>query len=184
MEESGLARAWRLCRVLAAALVLVLLSGCGLTHLQDLSFRVDNRLHFLGPKDRSKVVRPVVLRWTMKDFTIEAQGSAPPTDKAGYFAIFVDRSPIKPGKTMKAVATGDRYCQRTPTCPDASYLANRHVYTTTQTTFQLPAVDPIPGNTDKVQLHSIVIVLMNTAGHRIGESHWELDVRVRKLGLG
>ena len=173
----------RLGRLASACLALTLVAGCGLTHLQDLSFRVDNRLHFISPKDRSKVARPVVLRWTMKGFTIEPNGSAPPSRHAGYFAIFVDQQPIKPGQTMKSVASSDRYCKRTPGCPDANYLANRHIYTTTQTTFQLPTVDPIPNNHDRVQLHTIVIVLMNTSGHRIGEAAWELDLRVRKLGL-
>ena len=182
-EESGLVPVRRLGRLAAACLALTLAAGCGFTHLSDLSFRVDNRLHVIAPKDRSKVARPVVLRWTMKDFTIEPQGSAPPSRHAGYFAIFVDQQPVKPGHTMKSVASGDRYCKRTPGCPNAKYLSDRHIYTTTQTTFQLPTVDPIANDKDKVQLHTIVIVLMDTAGHRIGEAAWELDLRVRKLGL-
>jgi hypothetical protein len=159
-------------------------SGCGLTHLQDLSFRVDNRLHFLSPKDRSKVARPVTIRWTMRGFTIEPRGSAPPSRSAGYFAVFVDQAPVKPGQTMKAVASGDRFCQRTPTCPDTSYLNLRQIYTTTATSLTLPDVFPIASDRDHVQLHHITIVLMNTAGHRIGESHWELDLRIPKIGTG
>jgi hypothetical protein len=178
-----LGRVRRLGRLAAAGLALTLVAGCGLTHLQDLGFRVDNRLHFIAPKDRSKVARPVVLQWTMKDFNIEPNGSGPRSRDAGYFAIFVDQQPIRPGQTMKSVANGDRYCKRTPGCPDATYLSNRHIYTTTQTTFQLPTVDPIPNDKDHVQLHSIIIVLMDTTGHRIGEAAWELDIRVRKLGL-
>ena len=38
----------------ALALVAVLsLTSCGLTHLQDLNFRIDKRLHFVGPPARS-----------------------------------------------------------------------------------------------------------------------------------
>jgi hypothetical protein len=35
---------------------------------------------------------------------------------------------------------------------------------------------------DKVQLHTFIVVLMNTAGHRIGEAAWEIDLRIPKAG--
>jgi hypothetical protein len=157
-------------------------AGCGLTHLQDLSFRIDQRVHIVAPKDRSTVSTPVTLRWRVTDFDIEPPGSTGPTRRAGYFAIFVDRSPVHPGQTLAAVASGDPFCKRSAGCPDTAYLTNRQVYMTTATTFTLPTVDPIPGNNDRVQLHHITLILMNTAGRRIGESHWELNVRVRRSG--
>jgi len=164
--------------LLAALGSLVLLSGCGLTHLQDLQFRADTRLHFLAPKDRAEVHQPVTVSWTMRDFTIEAPGSAPPSRDAGYFAVFVDRQPIRPGHTMKDVAT-DEYCKRNPRCPDANYLASKQIYPTTKTSIKLPTIAVLT-NHETLQMHTITVVLMDTSGHRIGESAWELDVRIRK----
>lgn len=168
----------------AGALVAVLtLTSCGITHLQDLNFRIDKRLHFVGPAARSTVHQPVAISWTMKDFTVEAAGSAPPSRDAGYFAIFVDKTPIRPGHTMKDVATGDPFCQRTPGCPGKQYLADHLVFTTTDTQFKFPLVPNITGSSEHLQLHTFTIVLMDTSGHRIGESAWELDLRIPKVGI-
>lgn len=161
--------------LVAAALAL---SGCALPNVQEMNFRVDNRLQFLSPKARSEPTQPVTLRWRMRDFTVAGPGAGPKSPDRGYFAIFVDRQPIRPGQTIKAVAAGDQLCARTPGCPDAAYLAQRQIYTTTRTSYTLPVVAALPDDNDAVQLHSVVIVLMNTSGQRIGESYWELDLRL------
>ena len=171
-----------LARVAAALVATVTLAGCGLTHLQDLNFHVDKRLHFVSPGDRSTVHQQVTITWRMDDFRIAAQGSEPPSHDAGYFADFVDKTPIKPGHTMDDVAKDDPFCQRSPTCPDREYLSQRNIYTTTKTSIEIPFIPDIGGSKEKLQLHTITIVLMDTSGHRIGESAWELDVRIRKVG--
>lgn len=175
----------RLLASVAAVLLTGLLSSCGITHLQDLNFRVDNRLHFTMPKARTLVHPPLTVRWTMRDFTIAAPHSAPPSRTAGYFAVFVDRAPIRPEQTMKAVAhsLGDRSCELNPACPDESYLEQHQIYTTTAESLTLDQIPSLTTDQEKVQLHTITVVLMDTSGHRIGESAWELDVRMRKVGL-
>lgn len=168
-------------RLAAAAVAAVVgLSGCGLTHLSDLNFRIDKRLHFLSPKSRSTVHQPVTVSWTMSDFTIAALGSEPPTRDAGYFAVFVDQAPIKPGSTMKSVAHGDAACENDPKCPNQSYLREHDVFTTTATSLRLPMIPDLTNTKENPQLHTITIVLMDTSGHRIGESAWELDLRIPK----
>jgi hypothetical protein len=159
-------------------------SGCGLGHLSDLNFRVDNRLHFTSPKDRATVHVPVTVSWTIRDFSIEGPGSTPPSTSAGYFAVFVDRAPIKPEQTLRVVGNGDPVCENDPKCPDTAYLNAHHVYTTTGTRLRLTQIPTILGDRERLQLHTITIVLMDTAGHRIGESAWELDVRLPRLGVG
>jgi hypothetical protein len=166
-----------------ALLALLTLAGCGVTHLQDLNFRVDKRLHFVSPKDRSTVHPQVTITWRMDDFRIAAQGSQPASRDAGYFAVFVDKTPIRPGRTMDDVAKDDPFCQRSPTCPDSQYLSQRNIYTTTKTSLEIPFIPDVSGSKEKLQLHAITIVLMDTSGHRIGESAWELDVRIRKVGV-
>lgn len=172
-----------LARGAIALVAVVTLTSCGLTHLQDLSFRVDKRLHFVGPEARSTVHQPVTISWTMRDFTPEAEGAAPPSRDAGYFAVFVDQTPIRPGHTMDDIAHGDPYCQRSPTCPDRKYLADHRVYTTTETQMKFPLIPNITGSNEHLQLHTFTIVLMDTSGHRIGESAWELDLRIPKVGI-
>jgi hypothetical protein len=168
----------------AALLALVPLTGCGLTHLQDLNFRVDDRLHFVSPKDRSTVAQSFTVTWRIDDFTIAAPGSAPPSRDAGYFAVFVDETPIKPDQTMKDLTKHDQACQHDPKCPDRDYLEGLGVYTTTDTSLRLEHLPNVPGDKERLQHHYITVVLMDTAGHRIGESAWELDVRIPRAGFG
>lgn len=159
------------------------LAGCGLTHMQDLNFRVDDRLHFRSPADRSVVRPPVTITWTMRDFALAAPGSAPPSRNAGYFAVFLDRSPVKPGATLRDVAGSDPTCLRNPHCPGPGYLRDHGVFVTTVPSLQLRLLPPILGGGSGLQLHTITVVLMDTAGHRIGESAWELDLRTPKVGV-
>ena len=170
---------WR--RLALAAALAVGASGCGLTHLHDLNFRVDDRLHFLTPKDRSTVHAPLTVAWTMRDFTVAAPRTAPPSRDAGYFVVFVDQAPIRPGQTVKAIAHGDPVCERDPKCPDEAYLNGHGVYTTTKTAVTLHQILDLLGSREKLQMHTITVVLLDTAGRRIGESAWELDVRAHRL---
>jgi hypothetical protein len=172
----------RLALAAAAAGLAASASGCGLAHLQDLNFRVDDRLHFVSPSDRSTQQRPVTVSWTMRDFTVEAPGSAAPSRDAGYFAVFVDRAPIKPEETLAAVGKGDPTCARDPKCPTTAYLHQHYVFPTTQTHLTVRFFPPVSGH-DHLQMHTITVVLLDTAGHRIGESAWELDVRLPRIGV-
>ena len=168
---------------LLAVVLVALLPGCGLTHLQDLNFRVDDRLTFTSPQDRALVTRPITVTWKMTDFRIAAPGSEPPSRDAGYFVVFVDRSPIKPGQTLDAVAHGDTFCEQSPDCPDRTYFHEHEVYPTTATSLTLKQIPNVAGNKEDTQVHTITIVLVDTAGHRIGEGAWELDVRMKRIGF-
>ena len=170
---------WRRLALLAA--LSGILSGCGLTHLNDLNFRVDDRLHFVTPKDRALLHSPVTVSWTIHDFTIAAPGSAPPSRDAGYFAVFLDRAPIHPGETLTAIGKGDPTCANDPKCPDKTYLNDHHVFVTTKTQLRLDQITDIAGDHEKIQMHAVTVVLLDTAGHRIGESAWELDFRMRRV---
>ena len=83
---------------------------------------------------------------------------------------------------MRAVASGDHICLSDPQCPDADYLAARRVFTTTTPTLTLPRLPQVPGDGEPVQVHRVIVVLIDTAGHRIGESAWELDLRLPRAG--
>jgi len=169
--------------VLGPAVLILAAAGCGIAHPQDLNFTVDQRLQFQAPPARALVTAPVTVHWTMSGFRVEPAGTAPAGPDAGYFAVFVDRAPIRPGQTMRAVATGDELCLHQRGCPDAGYLAARRIYTTTTTSLTLPQIPPLSGNVERVQYHTVTVVLMDTSGHRIGESAWELDLRMQRPGL-
>jgi hypothetical protein len=150
---------------LAAALLATTLAGCG-----NLSFRVDKRLHWQAPPARALVKLPVVVSWSMPAF-------AP----GGRFAIFVDRAPIKPGQTLRAVGSNDASCKHDPTCPNADYLAQRQIYTTSSPSITLTEVSPLRTSRDRVQLHQLSVVLLDATGHRIGESAWTREFRLRRV---
>jgi hypothetical protein len=175
----------RSCALAALLAGMLAVSGCGLAHLNQLAFRVDHRLHFVSPQSRSLVHNPVTLRWTMRDFRVESAGSAPSSHDAGYFALFVDQSPVKPGQTLRSVSSGNPFCRRDPaSCLTRAYLAQQGVFTTTAETLTVGDVTNIPGNREGTQLHTFIVVLMDTSGHRIGESAWELDLRMKRIGSG
>lgn len=161
--------------LLVAALA-VLTSSCGVSNL---AFFSDHRLRFVSPGPRALVKLPVTIRWKMRDFSVVAPGTPPVSSRSGYFAVFVDRAPVRPGQTVAAVA--DRACRRTPGCVNAGYLADRGVYTTTSDSLTLTEIANL--NTyEKTQTHEATVVVLDSAGRRIGESAWYLDFRVRRLG--
>jgi hypothetical protein len=169
--------------VLVVAALALLATACGVAHPSELAYRTDKRLTFTSPKARALVQTPIDVRWNINGFAVEQPGSGPPSANAGYFAVFVDRAPIKPRETMRVIANKDEQCLHRPGCPDESYLEDRQVYTTTQEGLTLDQVPPIAGDKERLQLHIITVVLMDTSGHRIGESAWELDVRMKRPGL-
>src|SRR4051794_29912133 len=170
-------------RAAASALVcLALVSGCGIADAKGLNFRVDDRLHFQSPKDRSSVHLPLTISWRMDDFHVAEQGSDAPSASAGYFGLFVDRAPIRPGQTLAARCKCDPFEGGDRNCPTASYLTGKQIFPTTDDHVTLQNLANIAGNKDKKQLHTFVVVLMDTAGRRIGESAWELDLRLPRIG--
>ncbi len=167
-------RSGRLAAVLAA--LSLLSSGC---IQQGLAFRVDDRLKIESPKARSEVALPVTIRWTVKDFTIAGPGSVPAGKDSGYFAVFVDRSPQPPNKTLAWTARKDRTCRPADGCPDAEYLAARNIYTTTDTSITFEQL-PRPSDRNRKERHEVTVVLLDPSGRRIGESAFFVDFTVKR----
>jgi hypothetical protein len=174
-------RAGRTQTVALSMLAALLLGGC--TNISQLQFRVDHYVKFVAPESRAKLSVPVTLRWQVSGFRIAAPGSEPPSKDAGYFALFVDRAPIKPRQTLAAVAGNDPSCQAESGCPDTQYLADRQVYRTTNLFYTLRQVFALSDNNDKWQLHDVTIVLLDTSGHRIGEHAYYRDFELKRSSL-
>lgn len=156
-------------RVGMALASVLLLAGCA--DYSELQFVKDERLTFTEPASRELVTTPLRISWSMEDFTVVEPGQGEPTDDAGYFAVFVDRAPVEPGHTLEDVAGRDEACKRDPSCPDARYLADRGVYTTTKSSLTVELIAALPSKED-VQLHDVTVVLLDSEGRRIGEAAW------------
>lgn len=161
-----------------AALSLVL-AGCG--DYSHLSFRQDKRLHILIPADRSTVRLPITIRWQIHDFTITGP-SAKATADHGYFGLFVDRAPVPGGQTLGYIARDDQNCRVQDGCPNADYFAAHQVYSTSATHFTLDTL-PNPNLEHQKETHTVTIVLLDSTGHRIGESAWSVTFTLQRKVL-
>ena len=152
----------------------LLASGCV---AQGLAFRVDTRLHITSPKDRAEVTLPLRLSWTIRDFAVRSSSN----NDGGSFAIFVDRSPIPPGKTLAWLARKDSVCTADPRCPDAAYLAPLGIYETTETSLDLQSL-PLAGSTSpgRRDRHHATIILLDHDGKRIGEIAYDVTFDLKQ----
>ena len=176
-------------RVLAAALVVPGVLACsGCVDTSQMQFVKDDRLTFQSPDDYELTELPLTVSWTMEDFevlpkpekpakggkgakTVTAADVPEPTEDAGYFAVFVDRAPIKPGRTLEDVGDGDPLCEGNPACPDKTYLEAEGVYTTRKPTITLELVKALSSK-EKIQLHQVTVIVLDSEGRRIGETAW------------
>jgi hypothetical protein len=158
---------------LLAFLALLAATSCA---VHGLDFRTDDRVSIVSPSAEATVTLPVTLRWTAKSLpSLGQQVGGHPTQ----FAIFIDRQPIRPGQTFRAVA--DDQCRATPGCPDPSWLAQRYIFTTTATSLRLDSV-PADNKGDRFGRghgHEATIVLVDGSGHRIGEAAYAVDFFLR-----
>ena len=138
-------------RAIVAGALLLSATTAAACQPQGMLFRVDERLTITAPEDRSEVTLPFTLTWDIEDFEIQSPGGEPPTSQAGYFAVFLDRSPVAPG---------------------ARVVEARDVFTTTRTSLR---IENVPRSDEQ---HTATIVLVDTAGNRIGESAFGVTFEV------
>ena len=156
----------RLALLLAVATT-VSAAGCGFS---GLAFRQDDRLSFISPKDRSEVSLPLTVRWSVEDFDVGPG--------AGSFAVFVDRAPQPPGKTLAWLARDDDSCRVDDGCPDEEWFARRDIFPTTDTELTL---ERLPSRSDdRREWHEVTVVLIDERGRRVGETGWTLEFQVAR----
>jgi len=139
-------------------------SGCA---VNGLAFRNDDRVDIVAPKDRAEVTLPVTIRWTADD--LDDAGGGP------FFAVFVDREPIKPGQSLRAIA--DDSCNRTAGCPDLAYFEDRYVFVTDENAVTLDAL-PRKGSSSRESAqdrHEATVILVDAEGRRIGEAAYTVE---------
>ena len=156
-----------------AALALLPALACSACVPQGLTFRVDHRVKITAPRNEAKLSLPFTLRWTVNNFDVVQPGSAV-RNGAGYFGVFVDTTPMAPGKNLDDLRNEDASCDGDSDCTPESLLASRGIYTTTSTELVLKSLPPAK---DK-KSHRATVVLLDSRGTRIGESAWRVDFRV------
>jgi hypothetical protein len=163
----------------------VLVSGC--SPPWHLRLREDRRIHIDAPAGNSTVTVPFTVRWSARDFRrISPELGTDTTGRqaspeAGYFAVFLDGTPMGPGQGFDALLRDDPACVASPTCPDAAYLQDRlDVQVTDRTAVTIDAVSGQGVGGPGSDIHSVTIVLMDARGRRIGDSSWYVSFTVKE----
>ena len=153
------------------------LAGCA---VEGLAFEQDDRLEFVGMEYREKVTLPFTIRWRVHDFEITGPNGQSSSD-AGYFEVVFDKQPQPPGEDLEYFARDDIACVRSDKCPNRKYLAQRGIYTTTDTSFTVKNLPPAPGvelDRGEPDIHDVTVVLLDGQGRRIGESSWWIPFEI------
>ncbi len=160
------------------ALLILIALACSLTgcfQFQGVDLRQDTRVEIVSPDEfREQVELPVTIDWSVRDFEITGPSTSS-DDDSGYFLLLVDVDPQPPGEGLDYFARDDIECRRSDTCPNPTYLAQRNIYTTTDTVFTIEQLGPAPGvdlARGDADVHEATIVLLDGTGHRIGEGSW------------
>jgi hypothetical protein len=155
---------WR--AVVAAVTSLASLAPAGGCSLSGLNFREDDRVDIVRPEDRQEVTLPVTIEWTVRDFD-------------GSFAVFVDRAPPPPGRTVAWLFRNDDGCVAASGCPDAAYLRSRGIHLTEATQVVVEGVPRLAGD-DVRERHRATVVLLDERGERSGESAFSVEFEVER----
>lgn len=136
--------------------------GCAFSNIDLVQ---DHRVHIVSPATDQMVHLPVTIRWSVNG--LQPGAGDPPVR----FAVFVDRAVIKPGSTLRSVASGDERCLKDPSCPDDSYLREHDVYLVTGTELRLPFLPDLrnAGSHSSKDAHTVTIVILD-GDRRNGES--------------
>jgi hypothetical protein len=143
--------------------------GCG---TQGLALKQSHRVRDVTPVNLSTTTAPARIGW-----------NARPLSSRERFAVFIDQQPMAPGESLRSLT--DDTCKATPGCPDKAYLATHFIFTTRGhkvTVPVLPLNGPFPVN-DLYGLHSATIVIVDSAGHRVGEDFWSTNFFVKQPSL-
>ena len=158
--------------------LLFLATACG---VNGLSFKNDERVDIVAPKDRAEVQFPVAIRWTVKDFSVTGPNERSDPN-SGYFGVFVDREPQPPGETFRYLSRNDATCKITPGCPSTGYFESLGAYVTTKTSFVITSLPERRPESERRfrDFHEVNVVLLDGRGERIGESAFRVEFQLRR----
>jgi hypothetical protein len=154
----------------ASSLACLLVAGCA----HDPLWRTDQHVTIVAPHQLALASPPVTLSWRTH--------ALPPASRE--FAVFIDRRPVKPGESLRAIANGDQSCLRNAGCPDPAYLRARNVFLTAGTRISIPYFAQLSGisGADQPSVHEATVVLIDAGGRRVGEYAYTVQFRVSDSG--
>jgi hypothetical protein len=151
-------------RRLAAVIVLAtaaVASGCRASGFQLVR---TTDLRFTSPPPNSAVSAPVTVSWASSPQLRFGEPGGPVR-----YGVFVDRAPMAPGGGLRGLFRHNTLCSN-PSCLSLEFLEENSVYLTTADSVTITNLLPRHGG----GLHSILLVLIDASGHRIGESSFTL----------
>lgn len=149
------------------ALALLLVFSAPACAVNGLSFFHDYELDVHVPDENAEVSLPFQVRW-------EADS------RAGYFAVFFDRSPMRPGKPLLSLVPSGDPCREQQACPDAAWLADHGVYVTDKPEIVVERLADKRENNRSKDRHELTIVLLDNEGRRVGESSYHREFIVER----
>lgn len=140
---------WRRALVVATVLCGTAVAGCD---VDGLAFRNDHRVKIVSPSSNDVVHLPFTIR-----FRVDKPGGS-----VASYGVFVDTNPPR---------AGDRISD------DADRTG---IYVTTDTAITVThLLRPTTGPASNRDRHEVTVVLLDRAGHRVGESAAWVDFRVQ-----
>lgn len=134
------------------------------------AFRVDDSITIEAPGDGDEVELPVTVRWV--DSSAPTPGTVDRDDPAAeYYAVFVDRAPIRPGGQLSALAEDSAVCPIGQSCPDEVQLREKGVYLTAEPEVRLEFLGDRRVNERNKDPHDVTVVRM-VGDERQGEVAW------------
>jgi hypothetical protein len=143
------------------------LSACDTSNY---AFKVDKSIHIVEPAARSDVPLPVSLQWT-DERPPSALRVAPDDPSAEYYAVFLDRSALGPGKRLASLVDDKELCRQTAGCPSVAQLADLRVFLTATPSLLIEFVADRRASKrgDSKDVHEVAIVRMR-GDKRVGEA--------------
>ena len=155
-------------RLASSALVAVAALSSGACATEGLSFVRDDRVEIEAPDENATVRLPVEVQWTAKDFD-------------GRFAVFVDRAPMRPNKTLLSIVPENDTCRQDDTCLTEQWLTEHFVYVTEGTSVTIDRVPARRHQRDR-ERYELTIALLDGEGKRMGESAFTTEFFVEREG--
>jgi hypothetical protein len=96
--------------------------------------------------------------------------------------VFLDRSPVAPGKSVAEVGAGDLSCTRTNSCASDAYLRAHGVIVTKDLDVVLDSLPVSEGlaKADQPAVHEATVVFLDDSLHRVGQSGALISFRVEE----
>lgn len=157
--------------------LLALVTACDTSNY---AFKIDESIKLVQPRAREEVSLPVTLRWT--DAKRPLGGKVAPRDPvAEYYAVFVDRAPMSPGKTLASLIKGPPPCRPSKGCPTSAQLSDLSVFLTAAPALSLEFLTDLRSTSrgNQKDPHEVTIVRMR-GDKRVGEAAFLQNFFVRR----